>query len=203
LSDLVLRRFDVVITISQNMCRRLAAKGVARNRLKVVRNWVDTTKIKPIFGANSFGRELNLSETDFVLLYSGYIGPKQALDLVFRAAELLADRPEIRFVIAGDGPLARQYVKQYGHLKNLRFLPVQPEDRLCGLMNLPDLHLLTQDAAAGDLVLPSKLAALLASGRPVLATAEENTELHALLEGAAILIPPGQSAALVQAILQP
>jgi len=185
------------------MCRRLAAKGVARNRLKVVRNWVDTTKIKPIFGANSFGRELNLSETDFVLLYSGYIGPKQALDLVFRAAELLADRPEIRFVIAGDGPLARQYVKQYGHLKNLRFLPVQPEDRLCGLMNLPDLHLLTQDAAAGDLVLPSKLAALLASGRPVLATAEENTELHALLEGAAILIPPGQSAGLVQAILQP
>jgi colanic acid biosynthesis glycosyl transferase WcaI len=118
-----------------------------------------------------------------------------------RAAELLADRPGILFVIAGDGPLARQYVKQYGHLKSLHFLPIQPEERLCDLMNLPDLHLLTQDAAAGDLVLPSKLAALLASSRPVLATAERDTELHTLLEGAAILISPGGPDALAQAII--
>jgi colanic acid biosynthesis glycosyl transferase WcaI len=68
-------------------------------------------------------------------------------------------------------------------------------------MNLPDLHLLTQDAAAGDLVLPSKLAALLASSRPVLPTAERDAELHALLEGAAILIPPGRPDALAQAII--
>jgi colanic acid biosynthesis glycosyl transferase WcaI len=198
---IVLRRFDVVITISHSMCRRLAAKGVAQERLRVVRNWVDTTRIKHVPGANAFRQQLNLRETDFVVLYSGHIGPKQALDVVFRAAELTVDRPGIWFVVAGDGPLAPQYVKQYGHLPNLHFLPVQPEEKLCDLMNLADLHLLTQDAAAGDLVLPSKLAALLASGRPVLATAEENTELHSLLAGAAILIPPGQPAALAQAII--
>lgn len=197
----VLRRFDVVITISQSMCRRLAAKGVAQERLRMVRNWVDTARIRHVPGPNVFRQQLNLSETDFVALYSGHIGPKQALDVVFRAAEFVVDRPGIRFVVAGDGPLAPPYVKRYGHLPNVHFLPVQPEDKLCDLMNLADLHLLTQDAAAGDLVLPSKLAALLASGRPVLATVEENTELHTLLQDAAILIPPGQPAALAEAII--
>jgi hypothetical protein len=50
-------------------------------------------------------------------------------------------------------------------------------------------------------VLPSKLAALLASSRPVLVTAERDTELHTLLEGAAILTPPGRPDALAQAII--
>ena len=198
---IVLHRFDVVITISESMCRRLVAKGVTCTRLRMVRNWVDTSKIKHVPGPNSFRQQLNLGATDFVVLYSGHIGPKQALDLVFKAAELLVDHPRIQFVVAGEGPLAPQYVSQYGHLPNVHFLPLQPEEKLCDLMNLADLHLLTQDPRAADLVLPSKLAALLASGRAILATTEENTEIYTLLNGAAILIPPGRPAALAQGIV--
>jgi colanic acid biosynthesis glycosyl transferase WcaI len=44
-----------------------------------------------------------------------------------------------------------------------------------------DLHVLTQDRGAADLVLPSKLGGMLASGRRVLMMADPGTELHDLL----------------------
>ena len=37
----VMRRFDCVVTISQEMARRIEAKGVASDRVHIVRNWVD------------------------------------------------------------------------------------------------------------------------------------------------------------------
>ena len=194
------RGFDKVVTISNRMRYRLAEKGIPPERLCIVRNWTDASAIRPLEGANAFRRELGLSEGAFVALYAGQIGAKQALHLVFAAAEALVDHPRLRFVIAGDGPLKAEFVARYGHLPNVSFLPLQPEDRLCELLNLADLHVLPQDANAADLVLPSKLAGMLASGRPVLATAAVGTELHDVLSGCALLVPPGDANALANAL---
>ena len=194
------RGFGRVVTISNRMRDKLVAKGVPADRVCVVRNWTDTSAIRPLQGANAFRGELGLSEDEFVALYAGQIGAKQALHQVFAAAEAMVDHPRLRFVIAGDGPLKAELVARYGHLPNVRFLPLQPEERLCELLNLADLHVLPQDANAADLVLPSKLAGMLASGRPVLATAATGTELHDVLSGFALLVPPGDATALVQAL---
>ncbi len=65
---------------------------------------------------------------------------------------------------------------------------------------MADLHVLPQEKDAADLVLPSKLGAMLASGKPLLVTAEPQTELAAFLGPAATLTPPGDADALVHAI---
>ena len=152
-------------------------------------------------GPNRFRLELGLSETDFVVLYAGQIGPKQALHLVFEAAEQLVGNPEVRFVIAGDGPLKNDFFARYGHLANIHFLPLQPEEALCELLNVADLHVLPQDRGASDLVLPSKLGGMLATERRILVTAEEGTELHDILKDVAIIVPPGNAAALTRGIV--
>ncbi|WP_247991964.1 hypothetical protein [Bradyrhizobium sp. 186] len=59
-----------------------------------------------------------------------------------------------------------------------------------------------QKAEAADLVLPSKLGAIFASARPVIAMAEEGAGLAAEVTGAGIVIPPGDSSALKVAICQ-
>ncbi len=82
------------------------------------------------------------------------------------AARLLKDRPDLYFVVAGDGPEKARLMRDYADLPNLRFLPLQPEERLCELLNLADLHVLPQSSGAADLVLPSKLGGMLASGKP-------------------------------------
>jgi colanic acid biosynthesis glycosyl transferase WcaI len=128
------------------------------------------------------------------------MGPKQALHLLLEAALKCRDDSAIKFVVAGDGPTKQPLVETYGREPNIHFLPVQPEQMLCELLNLADLHVLTQDRSAVDLVLPSKLGGILASGRSVLVTADPGTELYDLLAGIAILVPAGDAQALAEAI---
>jgi colanic acid biosynthesis glycosyl transferase WcaI len=197
----LLRRFDAVITISNKMSDRLAQKGVAAGRLHVIRNWVDLDKIKPSSGPNGFRRELGLTDDDFVVLYAGNLGPKQGLSVLVEAAKLIA-HSNIHFVIAGAGPVRQELIESTTAMPNVHWLPLQPEERLNELLNLANLHVVPQSLGTPDLVLPSKLGGALASGRPVLVQAGEGTELHNLLQDAAILVPPGDVPAMAKAILQ-
>ena len=195
----VTRRFDAVITISDEMAKRIAAKGIAKDRIHVIRNWVDTTRIRPLSGANWYRTELGLPAT-FVVLYSGQIGAKQALHVVFEAAERLAGRSDVHFVIAGEGPLKAGFVERYGKLPNLTMLGLQPEARLNEFLNLADCHILPQDPLVKDLVLPSKLGGMLASGRPVLIIADDDSELASFVGTSCIRIQPANVADLPEMI---
>jgi len=68
-------------------------------------------------------------------------------------------------------------------------------------LNLADVHLLPQRADAADLVMPSKLTGMLASGRPVLATAFEGTQIAEVLEFSGVVVPPGNADLLVEAMV--
>jgi colanic acid biosynthesis glycosyl transferase WcaI len=196
----LLRQFTSIITISAQMMKRLVAKGVEPVKLSVVRNWVDLGQIKPLAGPNRFRKELGLAEKDFVVLYAGNIGAKQALNVVVDAARMLACQSRVHFVIAGDGPEKPGLMGASADLLNVHFLPLQPEERLCELLNLADLHVLPQMSGAADLVLPSKLGGMLASGKPTLVTADPGTELFEVLRGTSILVPSGDSAAMAREI---
>lgn len=179
---------------------RLADKVVARDRIPVIRNWVDLGRIKPHVGENRYRAELGIHADTKVALYSGNIGAKQALEIAFEAAKLLAHRKDVLFVVAGEGPEKKALLARYGSLPNVRFLPLQPAERLSELLNLADIHILPQQAGMADLVLPSKLAGMLASGKPVLVTADKGTELYDVLNGTAILVPAGDVAAMAHEI---
>ena len=195
----LLRRFDDVVTISNRIRAALLAAGAQADHTTVIRNWVDLSVIRPLDRPSAFRTELALRPGCRVVLYAGNIGAKQALDLVMDAADTLLNRQDVVFVIAGEGPeKSRLMARAKG---NVKFLPLQPEHRLCELLSLADLHILPQHAGAADLVLPSKLAAMLASGRPILVQAAEGTELAEFLDGAARIVPPGDVSALANAIL--
>jgi colanic acid biosynthesis glycosyl transferase WcaI len=78
---------------------------------------------------------------------------------------------------------------------------LQPLDRLNDLLNAADVHLLPQKASAADLVMPSRLSAMLASGRPVIATAHPGTQVAQVVEGRGLAIPAEDPAALHAAVL--
>jgi len=193
----VLKLFDNVVTISHKMAEKLTEKGVKNGKLRLIRNWVDTSRIFPQKGGNSFREELGLTAGDFVVLYAGNIGVKQALNLVMDAAARLTDTP-IRFVIAGDGPEKASLVARGA--PNVTFLPLQPENRLNDLLNLADAHVLPQLESAADLVLPSKLGGILASGKTLVAMADPDTELAVFLGNDAILVPAGDVAGMSEVL---
>ena len=87
-------------------------------------------------------------------------------------------------------------------LSNVTLLPVQPAGRLNDLLNLADIHLLPQLADAADLVMPSKLTGMMASGRAIVATALPGTQLFEALHGTGMVTPPGSLDAFVSALLR-
>lgn len=194
----LLKRFDLVVTISEQMKAALQDSGVAPERLRLIRNWVDLSCIYPQRGLSQLREEIAMDEGVRIVLYAGNIGRKQALDQMVDAAALAQEQRDLTFVIAGEGPEKAKL--QARATSNVVFLPLQPEARLNELLNAADVHILPQDPNAADLVLPSKLGGMLASGKPIVAQAAWGTELHSFLGSAAILTAPGDAAGLISGI---
>ena len=190
---------DVVSTISPQMCRRLVDKGIAQDRVLEMRNWSDDRFVPDPGGAAAIRAEWNLGGR-IVALYSGNIARKQGIEILIEAARLLKERPDIAFVICGEGPNRAELERLAAGLPNVQLHDLQPAERMGAMLTMADLHLLPQIAGAADLVLPSKLTNMLASGRPVIATSEPGTGLHAEAEGCGLVTPPGDASALAGAI---
>ncbi len=198
---LVLRGFDTVITIANAMSRRIADKGVPADRIHVVRNWVDLDQIYPVPHASAYRAELGLQDDDFVVLYSGNLGAKQGVGLLIQAARCLEDHKDIVFVIAGQGPMRPDIEAAAKTQNNIRLKDFQPEARMRDFLGVADVHVLPQERGAADLLLPSKLGGMLASGRRIIATADPETELARFLGTSCVLTSPGDVSALAAAII--
>lgn len=195
----ILCAFDRVSTISPAMCRRLAAKGVRPERISEHRNWGELASKASLPPHSTYRAQWNIL-TPHVALYSGALGRKQGLELLIKTARRLAYRDDLTFVICGNGPYRGALEAMASDCPNIRFFDLQPAERLGDLLSLATLHLLPQIAGAADLVLPSKLPNMLASARPVVATAQEGTGLHAELAGCGLVVEPDNVEALAEAI---
>jgi colanic acid biosynthesis glycosyl transferase WcaI len=200
--------FDRISGISARMVDRAEAKGFPRGRTVLFPNWVDVAQIYPTDAPpeeNAFRRELGLQVEGIagktILLYSGNMGAKQGLELLAPLAESFASDPRVHFIFCGDGAFRSRLEELVAHCANVTLLPLQPLSRLNDLLNAADIHLLPQRASAADLVMPSRLSAMMASGRPVIATADPGTQVAQVVEGRGLVVRAEDSSALRKAVL--
>jgi colanic acid biosynthesis glycosyl transferase WcaI len=87
-------------------------------------------------------------------------------------------------------------------LDNVQFQPLQPMERLSELLATADVAVVPQKRGVKDIVLPSKLGNLLASGRPVIAGAEADTEFGRMIleSGCGVLVEPGNARQIAAAV---
>jgi colanic acid biosynthesis glycosyl transferase WcaI len=208
----LLGRFDRVSSVSRRMIEHLHRKGVTADRVVMFQNWVDIEAIQPgnikvgaggtaMVPANRYRAELQIAPDAVVALYSGNMGAKQGLELLADAAAKTRSRRDLVWVFCGDGVGRGDLERACVGLPNVRFLELQPVERLGELLGMADIHLLPQRADAADLVMPSKLTGMLASGRPVIATALPGTQVAEVVEQCGLVVPPGDAEALVDAVL--
>ncbi|PHR21871.1 MAG: colanic acid biosynthesis glycosyltransferase WcaI [Sphingopyxis sp.] len=190
--------FDYVSSISAEMCRKLAEKGRDEKSIFELRNWSDVDAVFPM-NDSSF-RSLWGIEEPYVALFSGSITRKQGMEVIVDCARLLKGRDDIAFVICGAGPLRESLERRASDLPNCRFYDLQPYDSLNELLALATVHLLPQKADAADLVLPSKLTNMLASGRPIIAGAAAGTGLAREIENCGVNVEPENPHALAAAL---
>ena len=120
--------------------------------------------------------------------------------MILEAAHLLSERKDLLFILCGDGAVRTRLVERSKGLPNVRFIDLVPMARLNDLLNMADIHLLPQRADIEDLVMPSKLHGIFASGRPVVATAHEGTQIARAVTGRGVVVRPGDAGAFTEAV---
>jgi colanic acid biosynthesis glycosyl transferase WcaI len=197
----IISRFDVVSTISDRMVEKLREKEGRKTNIVFLPNWVNTKNIYPDHKPNPFRSELSISNEKVLALYSGNMGKKQGLDTIIRCARNLAETPRIQFLLCGDGIEQPRIKALAENLPNVVMIPLQPVEKLNDLLNAADIHLLPQGKNTDGLAMPSKLGGMLASGKPVIAAAEDDSDISDIVQNCGILVPPGNSKSLTEAIV--
>ncbi|WP_188262167.1 glycosyltransferase [Azospirillum tabaci] len=197
-----LRRQDAVVAIGRCMAGRLAAAGVPAERITILPNWPDP-RIRPVPRAdNPFRLEHGLGDR-FTVAYSGNMGLAHPMDAVLDAATLLArSDPAVAILLIGEGrrrAAVAEAVERRG-LANVRLLPLQPPERLAESLSAADLHLATMDPRAEGLLVPSKVAGALATGRPCLFLGPAGSDAAAMLDGCGQRLASDDAAGLAAAV---
>jgi colanic acid biosynthesis glycosyl transferase WcaI len=207
----LMRRFDVVSTISYSMMEKAKQKGVSAENLMFFPNWADTDFVTPEVNGSAIRAEWGFTQADRIVLYAGNMGAKQGLEMVIEAAAQYQSQGVsksgnvVKFVFVGAGAHVDALKQQAAeiNLENVMFKPLQAWEDVPAMLGMADVHLVVQKKGAADAVLPSKLTNILSAGGNAVVTAEKDTELGQLVvkfPGIYTLAEPESLPAFIQAL---
>ncbi|MDQ3224336.1 MAG: glycosyltransferase family 4 protein, partial [Gemmatimonadota bacterium] len=194
-----------IVVVTDSFVDELSARGVPREKLKVIKNGVDLELFKPSARENAVRSELGLRPSDFMCLYVGTHGMAHGLSTMIEAADRVRERQDIRFVFVGEGadkPALKKLAAEK-QLRNVTFVDKQSRERIPEFLAASDLNLvLLRDTPLFRTVLPSKIFEIMGSGRPIaLGVDGEARELLAAA-GAGVFVPPEDAGRLAEEIVR-
>ncbi len=207
LESLAYRRAALISTVTESMRQRIIGKNVSPEKVVALPPPADSNCF--VIGGSGerqrFRRRHNL-DGKFLVAHSGNMGVKQGLGVVLETAGQLRHRPEVTFLLAGDGVMRTQLEAQARALKlsNLRFLPLLERAQFFEMLAAIDIALIVQQASVSDIAFPSKTVTLLSAGRPVAAAVTAESEIASVLRQSqgGVVTAPGQAGPLAASIQQ-
>jgi colanic acid biosynthesis glycosyl transferase WcaI len=203
LVGLYLRRADRIVAIGDTMRQRLEEKGAPPERMLVIPNWIDTTRLGPLDKSSHWSRSWGVDEK-FVVMHSGNVGHAQDLDSLIRAGTFLRDLDDLRIMIIGMGARHAELVAlaELHEVDQVQFLYYQSREVLPQSLSAADVHVVGLAAGLAGYVVPSRLYGILAVGKPVIVAADPESETARLVTevDCGIVVPPGRPELLARAI---
>lgn len=202
MSDAIYSRSDAIAVISPGMIDALVKRGIPREKIHLVHNWVPAADFtqqsdiaKPI--------EESRQERCLRVIYAGNLGEPQAVRTILEAAEILKNRRDIEFAFVGSGVLEDELKEKAmrARLGQVSFLGAKSVSEVATLVSQSDVQLVTlAPSAIFEMTIPSKLQFSLSFGKMIVAAVSGDPAAVASDSGAAIVCPPGSSAALAESI---
>jgi glycosyltransferase involved in cell wall biosynthesis len=203
IEDYVYRVSDALTTIGKVFQNAIESKGIPPQKVHVIPNFVDIDRLKPGSKDNPFARELNVVD-DFVVLYAGNIGMTQSFDTLISVAERLQNEKAMKFLIVGDGvrrdDIARMIREK--NLQNVILQSYQPFNRVPDIYATGDVGLVPLMSGTARVTLPSKLYTIMATGTPVIAAVDMDSDIVITVQEAdsGLCVEPDDADALEQGI---
>jgi colanic acid biosynthesis glycosyl transferase WcaI len=182
--NFIFNKSNVISTITPGMKKKIVSKGISASKIISFPNWTETKVVTNDLKNYSSLEELSIPLNKKIVFYSGSIGEKQGLELLFDVAELAnKNMPDVLFLFAGDGPYTNKLkeLSKIRGLKNVKFIPLQQWNVYRQIIDISTINLVIQRRSASDLVMPSKLLSILGSGALALVTADQNTSLYSFI----------------------
>jgi colanic acid biosynthesis glycosyl transferase WcaI len=194
-----LRQAARVIVLGDDMRNRVLAKGIAPERVAIVRSGATAPPAMPE-KCDPVIKELRCG-FPFVAVHAGNLGFYGAWNALIEAAKLLRNENS-GIVFVGDGANRPSIESSASGLPNVRFLPFRPVEQIPHVMMAGDVHIVTVKRGLEGVVVPSKLYSILAAGRPVLVVAPPECDAARIVTeaGCGVAADPDDPAAVAQAI---
>ena len=193
----LLRRLRRVVAISAETEVELLAHGFAADRIARIPNGVDPIRFAPALDSEAARQQMGLGPE--TVLFLGRLDAQKGLDVALDAwARVIARRPTAHLVLAGDGPARtalEKRARELGLAERVRFLGTRPDPER--LLQAGQIFVLPSRSEG----MSNALLEAMATGLGCVATRiGGNSDL---LEhgGTGLLVPPGDSEALADALL--
>jgi colanic acid biosynthesis glycosyl transferase WcaI len=186
----MLNAVSSIVVLTPQMEQTLRGIGVTRP-VEVLPIWANVEAAAP--------------EYHTTIMYSGNFGRKQGLHQLIRLSERIgAQYLDVRVIMQGDGSERSQLeeeVRRRG-LHHVQFRGLVPKSELLDSLRRADIHIVPQDSRAANYAMPSKVASIMAVGRPLVCTAAPGSALFDLMasSGAGLCVPPDDPEALFEAV---
>jgi glycosyltransferase involved in cell wall biosynthesis len=177
---------------------------VPQEKIAIVENGVETDLFSPQ-GSSVLRQELG-ADGKFVVCYIGTMGMAHGLEtLVEAAARLHSAKPEILFLLVGEGADKEriQALARSRGLTNLRFVDQQPREKIPGYIRASDACLvLLRKTDLFKTVIPTKMLEFMSCARPVVLGVDGQARQILDAARAGIFVEPENASDLVQAIVR-
>lgn len=164
----IYRHCDQILVQSEAFVSSVLHWGATKEQIACVPNWAVAQKA-PVQAA-PWIREL---PAGFKVVFAGNVGKAQDAMTILKAAKALRDRPEIKWIIVGDGSekeAVDRTIREYQLEKTVFTYGRKPAEDMPALLAEANVLLSTLTAEPiFALTVPSKIQSYLASGRPILA----------------------------------
>lgn len=202
MSRFAYRRADHIVVVTEAFRHNLLALGIPSEKITVIKNGVDLSVFKSAPRDEGF-LAANGLQGRFVASYVGTHGMAHGLEVILEAAQLLRGRPDIGFLLVGDGADRRRLLAKRDEmgLKNVVMLELQGRDRMPAIWSATDASLIVlRDKPVFRTVIPSKMFETMAMKKPIILGVAGESRQIVEEAGAGLCIPPEDSRALADAV---
>lgn len=197
------RRSRLITGQTQGIVKNISAR-VPSKTVYWLPNGVDVSLYDPQNIVAKDRTSLGFSSSDKLFYYGGIIGYAQGLEIILQAAGLLRDRPEVKFILLGEGPEKQRLMQMKTDLQlnSVYFFGAVPKNEMPAFVKMIDASIIPLrklDLFRG--AIPSKIFESLAMEKPIVLGVEGEAEELFIREGqAGVSYVPEDHQALAEAI---
>jgi colanic acid biosynthesis glycosyl transferase WcaI len=196
----IYKKCDLIISITNKMKDIIAAKIIDEKKINVIYNWIDVKRTVRKGTRGEFIKQYPELAGKFLIAYAGNVGIKQNLDTLLDLAEETKNG-NIHYFIIGEG--ADKYrlmsIASKKKLNNITFHPLLDQEQYYDMLRDIDLSFVSQKTQSGNVFFPSKLLGIMALSKPILISADLDSELSEIIlkNGCGVVAAPGDMETLM------